>query len=299
MNEKDFSLEESEKLIANIRSGAPSEFEQLRSTLSLLAHVPEISPVSAPPVLPSNIAQPTPITSAKSIKPRRTIVTSVIVMAMFGSASLAAAAVTGIGPSPIVNIGHQTAKIVKSFAGAVTKAVTGGSVASPTPYATASTAPEPVVATTQPQIENQNSLTSSNGQTDSSSQLIPPVASLVSPESKNSDNEKFSSNKENTSNENPSGQIKPQEKKESQPSKTESPRPVPALTLPPAHGDDGEESSKSVPNLTMPPAPSDDGEESHSTVTLPIPPQPSGTVAPTGIPSPIPFSGSDDSESDD
>lgn len=125
MSEKEFSLEQSEELIANLKSGAPSEFEQLRSTLSLLAHVPDISPVSLPPILPSSIDQPVPIIPARSSKSRRTIVTSIMVAGLFASASLAAAAVTGIGPAVIVNAGHSAAKFVKDVVGGVTHVVTG------------------------------------------------------------------------------------------------------------------------------------------------------------------------------
>lgn len=121
----DFSLEQSEELIANLKSGAPSEFEQLRSTLNLLAHVPEMPPTSIPPVLPSSISQPVPLLSVKSSKPRRTIVTSVMIAGLFASASLAAAAVTGMGPAAIVNVGHQAAKFVKGVVGGVTHVVTG------------------------------------------------------------------------------------------------------------------------------------------------------------------------------
>lgn len=121
----DFSLEQSEELIANFKSGAPSEFEQLRSTLNLLAHVPELPPTSIPPVLPSSISQPVPVLPMKSSKTHRTVVTSIMITGFFASASLAAAAVTGIGPAAIVNVGHQAAKFVKGVVGGVTHVVTG------------------------------------------------------------------------------------------------------------------------------------------------------------------------------
>lgn len=125
-NNGDFSEEQSEELISHLKSGGPSEFEHLRSALNLLAHVTELPPTSIPPILPSGITQPIPLLPVKSTKPRRTIVTSSIVIGILASASLAAAAVTGIGPAPIVNIGHQTAKFVKGVAGAVSHVVTGG-----------------------------------------------------------------------------------------------------------------------------------------------------------------------------
>lgn len=124
--EEDFSLEQSEELIAKLKSGAPTEFEQLRSALNLLAHVPEMPPLSVPPVLPSQLNQPAPVIPIKTIKSPRTIITSAIVTGLLASASLAAAAVTGIGPAPIVSMGHQTAKFVRGVASAVTHVVTGG-----------------------------------------------------------------------------------------------------------------------------------------------------------------------------
>jgi hypothetical protein len=125
-NNEEFSMEQSEELIANVKSAKPSEFQHLQSALNLLGHVTELPVTSMPPVLPSGIAQPVPLLPVRSTKPRRTIITSVIVTGMLASASLAAAAVTGIGPAPIVNIGHETAKFVRGVAGAVTHVVTGG-----------------------------------------------------------------------------------------------------------------------------------------------------------------------------
>ena len=127
MSEKEFSIEESEQLLANLKSGVPSEFEQLRSALNLLAHVPEMSPVASPTVLPSSISQPAAVVPIKSAKPRRTIVTSIAVLGLFASGSLAAAAVTGIGPAVFVNAGHSAARFVKDVVGGVSHVVTGNS----------------------------------------------------------------------------------------------------------------------------------------------------------------------------
>lgn len=124
-NNGEFSLEDSEELIANLKSGKPSDFEQLRSALNLVAHVTELPPTSIPPVLPSGITQPIPVIPVKPSNTRRSIVTSVIVVGMFASASLAAAAVTGIGPAAIVNVGHEAARLVKGVVGGVARVVTG------------------------------------------------------------------------------------------------------------------------------------------------------------------------------
>lgn len=138
MNEgKDFSLEDSEELINNLAANPAPELEKLRSALNLLSHVHELSPISLPPLLPSKIRQPDRILARHRSKSRRTVITSILSVGILASASLAAAAVTGRGPAPIVNVGHQSAKLVKAVAGAISKAVTGKdinpSVKSPAP----------------------------------------------------------------------------------------------------------------------------------------------------------------------
>lgn len=186
MSEREFSVEESEQLIANLKSGVPSEFEQLRSALNLLAHVPEISPVATPPVLPSSISQPAAVVPIKSSKPRRTIVTSIVVLGLFASGSLAAAAVTGIGPSVFVNAGHSAARFVKDVVSGVTNVVTGNNSASnqnqaasvtnpggSTPTTSGSTAvPVPILSTTDGNNEND---------TEHSTIVLPSISNLIPP----------------------------------------------------------------------------------------------------------------------
>ena len=196
-NNGEFSEEQSEELISHLKSGGPSEFEQLRSTLNLLAHVTELPPTSVPPVLPSGITQPIPLLPVKSTKPRRTIVTSAIVVGILASASLAAAAVTGIGPAPIVNIGHQTAKFVKGIAGAVSHVVTGGN--------TETVANNPAV----PQIpgltpaptggDNSSSNNNEGSDHESSNVPIPPIPNAVTPEAKQSNEGKDGGSKDGSS----------------------------------------------------------------------------------------------------
>ncbi|MFA5918401.1 MAG: hypothetical protein WC800_02530 [Candidatus Nanopelagicaceae bacterium] len=130
-NDKDFSLDDSEALISNLKSSAAPELERLRSTLNLLSHVHELSPTSSPPVLPSEIGQPVQLLTRNPSKTRRTMITSILSVGILASASLAAAAVTGRGPAPIVNAGHQSAKLVKAVAGAISDAVTGGNDETP------------------------------------------------------------------------------------------------------------------------------------------------------------------------
>lgn len=122
---KDFTVEDSEELMSNLASKTAPEFEKLRSTLNLLAHTNELSPTSTPPLLPSQIGQSVQLLTRKSTRSRRTIITSILSVGLLASASLAAAAVTGRGPAPIVNMAHESAKLVRAVAGAVSDAVTG------------------------------------------------------------------------------------------------------------------------------------------------------------------------------
>lgn len=183
-SDKDFSLENSEELIANLKSGKPSEFEHLRSALSLLAHVNELPPTSIPQVLPSSIAQPVPVLPAKSSRPRRTIVTSIMVTGLFASASLAAAAVTGIGPAAIVNVGHQAAKLVKVVVGGVTNVVTGNPSTTAKSQAESALTPLPI-----PSVSPAPSLTEENDESESEhpTPIIPALTNLFPPSSHESD----------------------------------------------------------------------------------------------------------------
>lgn len=186
MSNEEFSIEQSEKLIANLKSGAPSEFEQLRSALNLLAHVPEISPVATPPVLPSSINQPAAIVPIKSSKPRRTIVTSIVVLGLFASGSLAAAAVTGIGPAVFVNAGHSAARFVKNVVSGVGNVVTGNNSASNQNEASGTT--NPVGSTQTPSSSTPlpiPTLGTADGnnenETEHSSNFLPLISNLIPP----------------------------------------------------------------------------------------------------------------------
>ena len=198
----DFSLEQSEELLANLKSGAPSEFEQLRSALNLLGHVTELPRTSIPPLLPSGISQPVPIIAVKSIKSRRTIITSVIVTGILASASLAAAAVTGIGPAPIVNIGHQTAKFVKGVAGAVTHVVTGGNSNARGNQPEAPRVPGMTPAPTNGDNSSSDGGTNANNESDSGSLnlQIPLIPNALTSEAKKSSDSKGGNGKSDGNN---------------------------------------------------------------------------------------------------
>ena len=267
--EDDFSLEQSEELIAHLKSGTPSEFEQLRSALNLLAHVPEMPPVSVPPILPSMINQPAPLIPVKSTKPRRTIITSIIVMGLFASVSLAAAAVTGIGPAPIVNIGHQTAKFVRGVADAVSHAVTGGNTSTaenkPVVPQVPGLTPAPTAGEDSSSNNNANSGSNSNSESDSESSNvpIPPLPNPLPPEPKKSTEGKSSEKKDSNSNDGSSNS--------SHESQSPSPEDSPTATPPPVIT-----SPTSIPK----------GEKEHTESEGHTTPRPSNTPAlPTAPPS--------------
>lgn len=202
-NNGEFSEEQSEELISHLKSGGRSEFEHLRSALNLLAHVTELPPTSIPPVLPSGITQPIPLLPVKSTKPRRTVVTSVIVVGILASASLAAAAVTGIGPAPIVNIGHQTAKFVKGVAGAVSNVVTGGNTE---PVDNRSATPQIPGLTPAPTGGGDSSSNNNEGSDGVWLNVpFPPIPNVLTPEAKHSGEGKDNNSKDNNSKDGKSG----------------------------------------------------------------------------------------------
>jgi hypothetical protein len=249
-------------LIANLKSGKPSEFQQLQSALNLLGHVTELPPTSTPPVLPSGIVQPVPLLPVKSAKPRRTIVTSIIVTGILASASLAAAAVTGIGPAPIVNIGHQTAKFVRGVAGAVSNVVTGGSAVT-----TEVISPHPQIPGLTPAPnggDEVSSNTSGGDQSKSSEDLIPGLPSPLAAETKKTEEGKSTESNNSKS---------PHESQSQQSEDSPSPTPS-AVALP-----------SSSPTLTK------EHTESEGLKTL----EPS---KPTGLPTALPSPNSNNDSSD-
>lgn len=159
--QKIFSIEQSEELIALLKTETPSEFGQLRSALKLLAHVPELSPSAVPPALPSTVHQQTVLRlPLKSSKSHRTIITSLIAAGVLASASLTAAAVTGKGPAPIVAVANKTVKFAKEVAGTVASIVTGNS--SDTPQDQTNVTEQPEVESDTPTPLNEDDEESSD-----------------------------------------------------------------------------------------------------------------------------------------
>ena len=124
-NFEKFSMEQSEELIAQLKTNSPSGFTQLHSSLKLLSHVSAPSPVAMPPLLPSAVDQP--IESITLLRPRahRSVITSLIITAVLASASFAAAGVTGRGPAVIVEAAQKSGEIVSTVVGTIGKTLTG------------------------------------------------------------------------------------------------------------------------------------------------------------------------------
>lgn len=272
-NNGEFSEEQSEELISHLNSGGPTEFEHLRSALNLLAHVTELPPTSIPPVLPSGITQPIPLLPVKSTKPRRTVVTSVIVVGILASASLAAAAVTGIGPAPIVNIGHQTAKFVKGVAGAVSDVVTGGNAQ---PVENQSTTPQVPGLTPAPTGGEDSSSNNNEGSDDGSLNIpFPPIPNVLTPEAKHSSEGKDGNSKDGKSGSGKEGKSSSDESQSS----------------------NSEDSSSIIISPILTPAPSPKAEKEHTDSEGQKTPESSKTTRlPTAFPSP---SSSEQSSDDD
>ncbi|MCX6430223.1 MAG: hypothetical protein NTX12_04505 [Actinobacteria bacterium] len=130
--DEEFSVEQSEELIAQLKTSAPSGFTQLHSTLNLLSHVSELSPVAMPPLLPSAVDLPVETISARRPRAHGPAITSLIVTAVLASASFAAAGVTGRGPAVIVEAAQKSGEIVANVVGSVGNTLTGNSGSSKT-----------------------------------------------------------------------------------------------------------------------------------------------------------------------
>ncbi len=272
-NDGEFSEEQSEELISHLNSGGPSEYEHLRSALNLLAHVTELPPTSIPPVLPSGITQPIPLLPVKSTKPHRTVVTSVIVVGILASASLAAAAVTGIGPAPIVDIGHQTAKFVKGVAGAVSHVVTGGSAITVENKSATPQVPGLTPAPTGGDESSSHTTSNDEGSDGESKVPFPPIPNALTPEAKQSSEGKDGNTKDGKSGND----------KENKPNSNVSQTP------------NSDESSR-VPSIATP-TPSPKSDKEHTTAEGQATPDSSITIGPaTDFPSPAPSEQSSDND---
>lgn len=247
MSEKDdFSIEDSEELINHLKKGDTSQLPHLQSTLRLLARVPELSHSSVPPILPSEIGQSVRQIS-KTSKSHRTIITSILAAGILTSASLAAAAVTGRGPAPIVAAAHESAKLIGAVAGAVSKVLTGNNSDSPQDEPDDST-PSIGKPSTSPEENNETQKSDEqNSGSDDESKGLTPIASLYpvpnesSPENKSDEKKKSSDEKSKSEDSNANG------KQTTTDQITPSPSPKPSFIV--------------APDITKPSSSEDDGVE--------------------------------------
>jgi hypothetical protein len=167
---KPLSIEQSEELIAQLKTETPSEFEQLRKTLQLLGQVPELSQGMMPPILPSQINASVVNITTRRLNSPRTVITAFITAGVLVSATLTAAAVTGRGPAPLVSAAHHTAKFVRDVVGTVATVVTGGNSKKAPDTKLPSDQPNlPVVSSTpSPEKSTDNNSDSKNGNSEPS-----------------------------------------------------------------------------------------------------------------------------------
>ena len=261
---KPFSIEQSEELIAQLKSETTSEFEQLRKTLQLLGQVPELSQGMVPPALPSTVNQAVVNIGRKASKSHRTIITSIISAGILVSATLTAAAVTGRGPSPIVSVAHSTVKFVKNVVGTVANVVEGNHSSEPV---------QPKRVTEQSQVPTQVPTTSPTPTVESNSNQT------GNPEGNTTENKAPEGNTtENKAPESSSAPVIVQPEKPTKDKSHEGQTKVVVPSLPTTAGENGDDGQ------------SIEGENTPLTPTPGATPTPAGEVAqpPQGIPTPAP-----------
>ena len=143
---KEFSMEETETLIANFQNGG----SPLANYLNELS---DVSKIKLPPMPPSIDGFESNLRRLGSARKGMTIIA--IEAAIIVAAATSAAALSGIGPEPVVNFVKSTADVVTSTVKKVASIVTGGSNSQePAPESTAPvTDPSPSTsATTAPSV---------------------------------------------------------------------------------------------------------------------------------------------------
>jgi len=281
---KPFSIEQSEELIAQLKSETTSEFEQLRKTLQLLGQVPELSQGMVPPALPSTVNQAVVNIGRKASKSHRTIITSIISAGILVSATLTAAAVTGRGPSPIVSVAHSTVKFVKNVVGTVANVVEGNHSSEPVqpkrvteqsqvPTQVPTTSPTPTVESNSNQTGNPEGNTTENKAPEGN------TTENKAPEGNTTENKAPEGNTtENKAPESSSAPVIVQPEKPTKDKSHEGQTKVVVPSLPTTAGENGDDGQ------------SIEGENTPLTPTPGATPTPAGEVAqpPQGIPTPAP-----------
>lgn len=113
---KDLDMEASENLIANFKSINSGPNADLAAALRALSKIDEVDSASKPDFYPSDAEYVEVIKFRSRRAARRTITTSIFVTGFAISATLGAAALTGVGPKPVINFAKKTISIVKEAA---------------------------------------------------------------------------------------------------------------------------------------------------------------------------------------
>ena len=143
----EISMDETEALIANFQNGGSP-------LANYLIELSDVSKIELPPIPPSINGFESNVRGLRSAKKGMTIFA--IEAAIIAAAATSAAALSGIGPEPVVNFVQSTADVVTSTVQKVASLITGGSNSQePAPETTASAIdPSPSTsATTAPSVE--------------------------------------------------------------------------------------------------------------------------------------------------
>ncbi len=107
----DISITDSESILSNFDEIRDGEFAELASALRDLSSMPETLAMGTPPLLPSQVTQ---VISAIGRSARRTAAIVTAASSALIATALAAAAITGVGPKPVVNFAKSTVRAIEN-----------------------------------------------------------------------------------------------------------------------------------------------------------------------------------------
>ena len=158
---KEFSIEETENLIANFQS----DNSPLANYLNQLS---DVTKIKLPPVPPSLDGYESNVRGLRSARKGMTIFA--IEAALIATAVASAAALSGFGPEPVVNFVKSTAESVTKTVEKVASLVTGGDTNSPSD-------PEPEVSAPAPDPSETPSATASEPSSETPTKSATPTPS--------------------------------------------------------------------------------------------------------------------------
>ena len=161
----DISITDSESILSNFDEIRDGEFAELASALRDLSSMPETLAMGTPPLLPSQVTQ---VISTIGRSAKRTAAIITAASSALVATALAAAAISGVGPKPVVNFAKSTARAIENE----TKRIFN-----------ISPSPEVTVAPTESAIPSAIPGTSSTPSTSQSEQSTSPSPSVSATES--------------------------------------------------------------------------------------------------------------------